>query len=363
MKARLGNALKVVLPSFVLARVIVVGALLLGYVIADQLLPGQARPLRLSQGLLSWDGDWYRDIVAYGYDKVGQTSLRFFPLFPILTMTLRVIVRSPGLAVLLVANACSLGFSVGLHELVVAETGDTDLARRSVWIGALVPPAAVLVMGYSESLIMVLAVGVFYCIRVRKNWWLASVLGLLAGLCRPIGFLMCIPIAIEIFRHRRVVMASAAALVAPVAGSALWLGYVGLRYRDALLPVTIQADTYHRRFQDPFTRFLRAAKDLIHGPLAQGLHFPWAVLFIGLSVVAFRRLPASYGAYGLTVVVVALASNNIDSFERYGLSAFPLIIAAAMLTRRESIDKLVLLGCSAGLVIYSSAIFMGAYVP
>ena len=81
-------------PDFI-ARVIVVGALLLGYVIADQLLPGQPRPLRLSQGLLSWDGDWYRDIVAYGYDKVGQTSLRFFPLFPLVSIAVRVVVRTP----------------------------------------------------------------------------------------------------------------------------------------------------------------------------------------------------------------------------------------------------------------------------
>ena len=148
------------------------------------------------------------------------------------------------------------------------------------------------------------------------------------------------------------------------------LGYVGLRYRGvglryggALLPITIQSDTYHRRLQDPFTRLLRAAKDLVHGPLAQGLHFPWAIVFIALGIVALRKLPASYGAYGLTVIAVALSSNNIDSFERYGLSAFPLIIAAALMTHKDWVDKLVLLMCSAGLVIYSSAIFLGAYIP
>ncbi len=363
MRARVWRTLRVVLPSFLLARVVVIGALLLSYVIADQLLPGRPRPLRLSQGLLSWDGDWFRDIVAYGYDKVGQSSLRFFPLFPLVCSALRLIVRSPGLAVILTTNLCSLGFSIGLHELVVAETGDSELAERGVWIGALAPAAVVLVMGYSESLLMLLSVAVFYCIRAKKRFGPAIIFGLLAGLCRPIGFLLCVPIAVEIFRTRRITRSSLAALCAPLAGGALWLGYAQLRYHDALLPLTIQSNVYHRTFQDPFSRLLRAAKDLVHGPVAQGLHFPWAVLFLALIVVTFRKLPAAYGWYALAIVTVALASNNIDSFERYGLSAFPLIIAAAFLTRRRMVDKIVLLGSTAGLMTYACAIFLGAYIP
>ena len=52
-----------------------------------------------------------------------------------------------------------------------------------------------------------------------------------------------------------------------------------------------------------------------------------------LIVVAFWRLPVSYGAFAFCVVVVALSGSNLDSFERYALSAFPLVMAGATLLR------------------------------
>ena len=58
----------------------------------------------------------------------------------------------------------------------------------------LAPPAFVFVMGYSEALLVLLAVAFFLAIR-RGNWWWAGLFGYLAGTARPIGCLLVVPAA------------------------------------------------------------------------------------------------------------------------------------------------------------------------
>ena len=81
------------------------------------------------------------------------------------------------------------------------------------------------------------------------------------------------------------------------------------------------------------TRCARSAHDaslLVHGHhLGSALHLPWALLAVALVVVALRRWPLSYGAFAAAVLVVALTASNLDGFERYALSAFPLVLAGA----------------------------------
>ena len=80
-------------------------------------------------------------------------------------------------------------------------------------------------------------------------------------------------------------------------------------------------------------------------------------------MVAFRRLPVSYAAFAAAVLVVAVASSNLDSFERYALSGFPLVIAASTLTSRRGVERIVLLLAGAGLAGYSLLAFLGVFVP
>ena len=82
---------------------------------------------------------------------------------------------------------------------------------------------------------------------------------------------------------------------------------------------------------------------MAHGHhLGSAAHIPWVVVSVVLVVLAFRRLPVSYGAFAAAVLVVALASSNLDSFERYALGAFPLVVAASTLTVRRPVELAVL---------------------
>jgi hypothetical protein len=125
----------------------------------------------------------------------------------------------------------------------------------------------------------------------------------------------------------------------------------------------VQADVYDRSLRDPLTRTVEAAGDLLSGHAASGVYLPWIVLAVALTVLSFRRLPLAYAVLSASFVLVALSAENIDSFERYLLRAFPLAIVGASFIRTERTAWLVTSASVAGLVVYSTAIFIGAKVP
>ena len=90
---------------------------------------------------------------------------------------------------------------------------------------------------------------------------------------------------------------------------------------------------------------------------------PWVVVALILLVVCWRRLPASYTVFAAAIVVVALAGKNLDSFERYALSAFPLTVAAAVLCRGPRIERVVLVLLPAVLAGYALLAFLNISVP
>jgi len=93
------------------------------------------------------------------------------------------------------------------------------------------------------------------------------------------------------------------------------------------------------------------------------LHVPLVIVAVILLVVCFRRWPVSYGLFAAGILAVAASGTNLDSFERYALSAFPLVIAAAGLTASPRVERVVLVLLSAGLVGYSLLVFLNVVVP
>jgi hypothetical protein len=364
-----GRDLRAALVPWVLARVFVVGTLALTRFGVDH-REGARRPVQLGQGLFAWDAAFYRDIAEHGYGAVGSGALRFFPAVPLVTRGLGVVfLGNDAVALLVVANGSALLFGALLYRLARIETGDERTAVRAAWFAAIFPPAVALVLGYAEATFMLLSAAMFLALRRRRFAW-AMPFALAAGLTRPVGVLLALPAAIEAARDwrdtslRDRVIRVGAVLAAPV-GSGLFLLWVRYAYGDLWLPLRIQNDRKHRGgFVDPFTRTFDGVGDLIHGDrFGSGLHVLWAGLFIVLIVVLFWRLPASYGFYAAAMLVVNLSARNLDSLERYAMSAFPLVLAVALVTARPDVERPVLVVSAAGLVGYSVLSFLGVYVP
>ena len=366
------EALGVAWLPWLTARVITLFALgLAKYEVSHYRITNSKAVLESHDGLLGSDAGWYQTIAAHGYGALPASATRFFPLLPLLDRGLSDITSlTVGIASLVITNGASLLLGVGIYALVRSEFQDIVLARRAVWLIMLAPPAFVFVMGYSEALLVLLAVAFFVNIR-RGNWWWAGLFAYLAGTARPIGCLLVVPAVIEVVRSWRADRwcgwpGKVAAIVASVAGTVTYLGWVSATYGGGFLePLKIQQQqAHHGALADPVSTMYHALANLAHGHhIGDALHVPWIGVAAILIVVAFWRLPVSYGAFALCVVVVALSGSNLDSFERYALSAFPLVMAGATLLRSPRIATVTYVLCGAAMALYAVLAFQGAYVP
>ncbi len=354
-------------------RVVTGAAYALARYITGQLGAGQpatGRPFTLT-GLLGWDAGWYAGIAEHGYAGAGGQGLRFFPLLPLLVRGAALLPGlggHTGITLLLLVNVIALVFVTALAWLARYEGFDAAATSRLVWLASLAPPAFVLVMGYTEALWGLLAVGVFAGLRTRR-WELAAACGLLAGLCRPVGILLVVPAAVETVRGLGTAAVAerlrrAAAVVAPAAGCALFGLWSWIAYADALLPLRVQRQqSLHGSSSNPAAVLWTAARGITHGEVGTGLHVPWLALFALLLVMMARTLPASYTLWAAMTMAAVLTGSNLDSSERYAYGTFPFLFVATVLTRRDDVWRLVLTVSAAMMVVYAALAFLGLYVP
>ena len=367
-----GSAVLAALPAWVVARVLVAAALVVAHLSVRSVRPDNPVALqRVHDGLLGWDAGWYRSIADHGYVAAGRESLRFFPLYPLLGRWLGSVPGvGTGVALVVVANVAALLAMAALLLLVRRDLGVTALAGRSMWLLALAPSAYSLVLAYSDAVLLLCSIVTFLGIRSR-HWWWAAAAGLAAGAARPVGVLLVVPVALELWSHRATLRgpdrlaAGAAALLAPVVGAGAYLVWVGHRFGDAWLPLTVQQQGGHRgQLAVPFDAMWHDGLAALHGHhLGSAAHLPWIALCVVLVVVAWRRLPHSYALFSSAVLVVSLSSTNLDSFERYALGAFPLVVAASTATSRRPVELAVLVVSAAAMTGYATLAFLGVVVP
>ncbi len=358
------------LPAWIVARILVVAALALAHYLVDQLHVHDAL-VRTSvhAGLLTWDGGYYVDIASKGYAAISRDALRFFPLVPMLAKPFIWIGIPARAAVVIVSNVSALVAAALLYALARREGRDQAFATRATWLLALAPAAFVLVFGYTEATTIALAIGMFLALR-GKRWWIAAGLGVLVGLSRPSGLILTLPALIECARGIRGLapkeyVARAAAVVGPAVGTLLYLTWVWDQFGDFWLPYSIQTEAGRRgSFADPISTIDHALHGLFNGnAVGTGLHVPWLVLVVVLIVICFRTWPASYGALAAAGIGSAIISSNLDSFERYALAAFPLVLVASSLTASRRVERAVLVLSGTAMTLYALLASLHAYVP
>jgi hypothetical protein len=375
---RVPESVRESLLPYVVARAVVLAALGLAHFIVDRThpaTPGVAA--RVHAGLLGWDAGWYESIARVGYAPLGRQSLRFFPATPLLTHALAWL---PGLgdgsALVLLANVAAFAATAMLYVLVRRETSDPAVARRTVWVLSLLPAAFVLVMGYAEALFLVFAIGCFLALRpppapagLRPHFAVAALAALGAALTRPIGLLLVLAVAAELVRWwtrlgRSERVAGIAAIAAPFVGFLAFLGWAKHTVDDWWAPLRVQLqESHHGGLSDPVVTLYHDAKGLAHHHVGTALHVPWVLVALAVLIVCWRLLPAPYTLFAAGVLATALAGANLDSFERYAMSAFPLTVAAALILKPVQIERAVLALLSAGLAGYALLAFLNLSVP
>jgi hypothetical protein len=410
---RLPESWREALLPYVVARVVVLSALGLAHFVVDRTHPAApAVAARVHSGLLGWDAGWYETIARVGYGPLGGQGLRFFPAVPLLTHALAWVPGvGDGPALLLLANAAALVATAMLYVLARRETGDPAVARRAVWVLSLLPAAFVLVMGYAESVLLVFALGCFLALRPapgeqeqgpppaesaanpaagpatgatagpqthlrtparsgpRPHFAVAGALAFAAALTRPIGVLLFLAVVPELVRWwprlgRSERIAGLGAVLAPFVGLAAFAAWAHHTVHDWWAPLRVQLQSsHHGGLSDPFATLFDDAKGVLHHHVGTALHVPWVLLALAMLIVCWRRLPAPYTLFAAAVLAVAVSGSNLDSFERYALSAFPLSLAAALLLAEAQVERVVLTLLAAGLAGYALLAFLNISVP
>jgi len=352
------SAIRAVVPAWLAARLVVGCTMVLVHVFAPE-----ERAEFVRQRFQSWDAGWYRSLLVNGYDLGVAEGFRFFPGYVLLGRAVHMFL--PGDAqwsLLLVSNGASLLMLFLLYQLVMRENMGRHLAGRTVWLLAFFPTGFVLVWGYAESLFLVFVIAGFLALQ-KKHWWGTAALFFAAGLTRPTGVLVVFSVVISLLNagRRGPWLAKLAALLgAPLGVSAyLWWAYASTG--QPWLSVTAQR-SLRGGFVDPFSRLGHGFGDL-WDKNPEAFHLVTALFFLLLLAVVVKKMPLVYGAYAGPVLLVALAAENINSLERYAMSAFPLLVALAFLMEGRRLQRVIPAVSLAGLVCLTAAASLGIYVP
>lgn len=351
--------MRAALPGWLVAHVVVLLALGAAWWYRDGLETSLASPE--AHGLFVWDSAWYRDIAEHGYGHLPAEAVRFFPLLPMASATVAGLTGAPvGAALIAVCWLAALGYGALLFDLARTETGDELVARRAAWFAQLFPGASVLVLGYTEALAGLLAVGYFRLLRAGQ-WELLIPLGIAGGLTRPTGVLLALAGLAGLGDRRAGLPVRLVGAAAPAVGTGALLAWAGVRYGDPLLPYRVQTAGTLRGGV--------AANPLPHLFHTSGAGPPWPVNLVllvaalALLVVCVRRLPAPYALWSAALIAAAVTAGGLHSLARYLAAAFPLVLAASLLSRRRRAFVAALAVCLPLFAYLSFIGFSRHYVP
>ena len=169
--------------------------------------PLSFRGAGLLEGWVHFDGGWYYSIVTNGYfyKPGGQSSIAFFPGYPMLVGLASRVTGDVYLAGIVVTFLCGLGLSVVFYRWC-AQRSSPHKARVALAL-LLVFPYAWYLYGavYADALFVLCAVGAFYLIE-KDRPILAGVVAAVATATRPVGIAMVVGMVAVLLEHRGVIV-------------------------------------------------------------------------------------------------------------------------------------------------------------
>ena len=298
-----------------------------------------------------WDTDFYHQIATVGYRWDPSAFLHqnvvFFPLYPLLMRWGGALLGGhPLLAGTVISLAAFAGAIALLYRMAVLELGE-EKAWPVILLVSTYPFALFYSVVYTESLFLFLTVGAFYAMR-QRYLLLAALAGFAAGLTRPNGFWLAVPLLWLATRGAegrggrggRDVPAILAAL-APLAGVAIFSAYLSVRFGDALAWMHGQAAWGMPLLgRGPAPDPVRTAEDL-------RLKASEVIVYAG-DIAAFflaaasilpvaRRVGAAYGLWIAINIFPPVAAHLFISLGRFTSVLFPLFFWLALVVPRRRV--------------------------
>ena len=319
---------------------------------------------------MRFDAGWYGGIATHGYDRdvnfERQRNFAFFPAMPLLMRVVAPVFGSSGnglpperrmVRTLWAGVAVSLAaFLLALYYFVklAAQLLGPERAAGATLLLAAYPFACFFNAPYTESLFLLASVAAAYHFG-RAEWAYAAGWGFLAGLTRPNGFFLSVPLVLLALRQlvsvrtagtgrdwSQSVKALAAAAM-PVAGMLAFTTYLYF-----LIGVWFAWSRSHQAWGRSFTG-LQPLRDgywrLQHeGLVGVALASPFdmlnalAALFALLMIwPVARRLGAAWALYIVLIVVPPIFAGGALSLGRMTSTLFPIFLALAAILPSRSV--------------------------
>jgi hypothetical protein len=307
---------------------------------------------------LRWDAGWYLQIAIHGYtyeERGGaavQQNIVFFPAYPLAVRVVSLLLGGSKAAFFLGATIVSLAAFFAALAYVFALARDDlseDGARTALWFLAAYPFACFYGAIYTESLFLLGAAGAFFHFK-RAEWWRAAAWGLVAGLTRPNGFLLCVPLGVlavsrflpaRLVRRRsfpaesdRTALAPALAAAAmPVVGVLLYSLFVWTKAGNPLAWIAGHA-AWGRHYSglttlvsDRYNYIASAGLYAYVSELPLDLLNALGVIFVLVAAwPVARRLGLAYAAFIIVNILPPIAQGGLMSAGRFSSVLFPAFI-------------------------------------
>jgi hypothetical protein len=291
--------------------------------------------------LTTWDSAWYLQAVYWGYPAhlvwvgghVTGTDLAFFPLLPFAIHWLSDLTFvSPSVTGLLISGLSGLTATLAVGSLAREFAGD-QVARRSALLFAVFPGTFVFSFIYCEGLLITFAALALLAL-LRRQWWSAGLLGLLATLTSPAALPLCLAAlvgAVLAIRERREWRSLVSVVLTPLGFVGWWL-YLWWHTHVFNAWQLTERDGWH---SDPSLRYpFHIIANFLFDPLRPDLtdhmlFWGTVIAAVGLFYCWRQRQPLVVLTFVTTSVALAALSAPIGLRPRFLTITFPLAIGFA----------------------------------
>lgn len=343
-------------------------------------------------GWVHYDGGWYRSIAFGGYHYIPgqQSSVAFFPGYPLIMALLAPVFGNVVTAGIAVTFLAGLGAVVGFARWCRDRL--SPAAQQGALALLLFYPYAWFLSGavYADALFLCSTVWAFVALE-RGRTVTAGLAGFVAAATRPVGPAVVIALVVrqlerrDALRYRTIrgrwtvpwgidrtkLSLGDGGVLLSAGGFLAYCGYLWVRWGDPFLFNTVQK--YWKQGTGPVTWFkLHLGGIILLEPRSHALYIPGCILqgLLSLGALALapkvvRRFGWGYGALvGLAVAVPVIGSKDFQGLGRYLLVAFPVFAyCGEWLAARPFRQRAWLLGASAvGLLFWSHLYARGFYV-
>jgi hypothetical protein len=311
-------------------------------------------------GWVRWDAGWYHLIVTEGYSaRPGQSTVAFFPGFPLATTLVTKVIGNHWAAGLIVSNVSLLFALVYLLRIARPLVGE-DGSRRMLAYTLAFPTSFFLSAYYSEGLFLLTSVASFHH-YLGGRYARSAAWGALAPLTRPTGVALLMAYGLgtlwNLARRQTRFRTGLLWLAFIPSGLLAFMAYSYVKLGDPLAFVRAHG-AWGRSSSLPFVPLIRAlvATDWslprqLNNTVTL-LDALTAIVFLILPFFLLGKVDISLPIYSWLLILIPLATANVKSMMRLECVAFPAFLVLARWGESRSVDRL---------IVFAGALFLGFF--